>query len=519
MAEGSRSRWADPAGWAALAALAAGLAVASREIGSLGGDDAEYVLLANSLARFDGYASGWYPGPPVPHTQYPPLFPLLLAPLVAGTPGSFLACHVLVSLLGAAAVFCLARLFERRGLPPWAASLGALAPVLSRLWLASAADVLSDIPFLAFAAAALLLLEPGTEERLPPVRIALAAVAAGLAFYTRTAGLALVLPVAAALSLDRRTRGRAGWIAAGSLLAGCGLWFLRGALLGTGGGYGDQLAAGAEATGGVLGRAWSGFSAIYFPRTPAFLFPRSTVLLGVPVWTVAGWVLWGTAALSLFHGLRRRRTLAVTEVFFLVYLLMQSAWPFEDPRFALPLAFLLVPFLLEEVHRDAARLRAPAMAAAVAGALLLVPNGEFLVTRVLPRASRERPAAAPGDHEPARFPESWKWTDGQYAQAGLSLASYLHACDLVRADAVPGAGRLPEGTLLAFNPRIASLLCGRPAVPVASPVDTREVVLLLVDNFGGPPSESLRRYRDEHGRDLESLLRLPGGVELLRVKR
>ena len=213
MTEPPRRRTVPPSAVAALVALAAGLAVASREMGGLGGDDAEYVLLAKSLGGFEGYSSGWAPGPRVPHALYPPLFPLLLAPFAGSAPGSFLPCHLLVALLGAGATGLVALLFERRGLPPWAAAAGALVPALSFFWLASAADVLSELPFLFFVASALLLLEPGDADRLPTRRVGLAAAAAGLAFGTRTSGLALVLVVAAALVLDRRTRGRAAWIA------------------------------------------------------------------------------------------------------------------------------------------------------------------------------------------------------------------------------------------------------------------------------------------------------------------
>jgi hypothetical protein len=542
--EPHRSRRPSPALWAALAALAATLAVASHELGSLGGDNAEYVLLARHLGRFDGYVSGWAPGPAAWHTLYPPLFPLLLAPVAWMAPESFLGCHVVVSLLAAGAVYLMVIHFQRRGLPPWAAAAAALVPALSYLWLQNAADVLSDLPFLFFAAATLVLLEPGTEERLAPRRIVLGAVAAGLAFYTRTAGLALVLPVAVALSVDRRTRGRTGWYAAGVLLAGCALWFLYGEIAGSGSGYAAQLASGGGEAAGLFERAWTGLRGMYLPGTPAFVFPRSWRPWGIPLSTVAGLTLWGLAAVSLFEGFRRRRTLAVTEAFLLCYLAMQSAWPFSDPRFAIPLAALVVPLAVEEIHRIALWLKAPAAKIALAAAvLLLLPNAWNFATWVLPRSHRERPAAAPGDHDPASFAQSWAWNDAQFREGGVSLASFLHACDLVRANDVPGAGPLPVGPILVTNPRVAALLCGRPAVqapavdegplpshgrsrivvfdptPAAEIVRREGVALVLRDWFDSRYSEGLREYTDANRSSLDSLLRLPGGVELLRVKK
>lgn len=530
-----------PALWAGLAALAAALSVASHELGSLGGDNAEYVLLAQHLGRLEGYVSGWAPGPAAWHTLYPPLFPLLLVPVAWMAPGSFLGCHVVVSLMAAAAVYLLVKHFMRRGLPPWAAALAVLTPALSFLWLQNAADVLSDLPFLAFAALTLVLLDPGDADRLPDRRIVLGAVAAGLAFYTRTAGLALVLPVAIALSVDRRTRGRTAWYAAGGLLAACALWFLYGAMAGSGGGYGSQLLGGGSPAEGLLARGWRGLRTLYLPGTPAFVFPTSWKPFGIPLTTVLGLTLWGLAAVSLFEGFRRRRCLAVTELFLLAYLAMQSAWPFADPRFAIPLAALVVPLAVEEVHRIAAWMKAPAAKVALAAAaLLLLPNAWFFATWVFPRSHRETPAAAPGTHDPASFAQSWTWSDAQFREGAVSLAAFLHACDLVRANYVPGAGPLPVGPILVTNPRVAALLCGRPAVRPAPdrlntvdgkvfrstvPADTAEVVrsegivLVLTDFFDGGRSDAVRAYPSTYSSDLDSLLRLPGGVEILRVKR
>ena len=503
------------------AAMAAGLAVASRELGSLGGDNAEYVLLAKSLAGFDGYSSRWAPGPDAPHVLYPPLFPLLLAPFSGAAPASFLGCHLVPALSGALAVLFVALLFERRGLPPWAAAAAALAPALSVLWLSNAADLLSELPCLALCAGALLALEPGGSDRIPRRRVVLAVVLAGLAFYTRTAALAVVLSVAGALLCGKRAEARHGRIAAVALLGACGLWFLRGALLGSGGYFG-QVDPGAGASSGLLERSWNALTTVYLAKTPAFLFPR----VG-PIWSGAGIVLWALGGAAILDGFRRRRTFAVAEACFLATLVVHCAWPFQDARFAIPLAALLAPFAVEQVHRlvsvfPRARPAAPIVAASAA-LLLLAPNVERLFGLVLPRAHRARPADAPGTHEPARFARTWFWSDAEYAQAAPALASFLHACDLVRQGA-PG----DAGPVLATNPRVAALLCGRRAVQppagagpeaVADLVRGKGVALVLVAPWSDPYSEALRAYARERAADLEPLATLPGNVAILRVRR
>jgi hypothetical protein len=50
-------------------------------------------------------------------------------------------------------------------------------------------------------------------------------------------------------------------------------------------------------------------------------------------------------------------------------------------------------------------------------------------------------------------------------------------------------------------------------------IGRNSVVLVLVDNFSGSQSDSIRRYKTAYPDDSHSLLVLPGGVDLLRVKR
>lgn len=506
-----------PALAAGLIAFLAAARVVSDELGSMGGDSAEYVLLSKALREGIGYRTTWAPGEPAPHTLYPPVWPVLLLPFAGAAPASFLGAHLLLAVLSGAAVFVLARLFERRGLPAWAAAAGTLVPALSLHWLRCTADLLSEIPSLLFAALALLFADPGEGDRLPPRRIVLAAAFAGLAFLTRTAGLALVVPLAAALCLDPRARGRTAWIAAAVLAAACGAWFLYGGTMGAGStSYAAQLAGGGD---GPLARAWRELVGFYLPGTPSYVFPHPG-----PFWEIAGWALWAPAAVGLVAGIRRRRGLAVAEGFFLAWLAMQSFWPYRDFRFALPLAALMVPFALEGAWILGKRAPAAAWVALGLGVALLVPNGVRYFTHWLPRSQRERPAAAPGEHEPAGFERTWWWSNDEYRQAAPALAAFLHACDLVR----EGASGIPPGPVMASNPRVAALLCGRPAVKApegASPADlaalAREtgVAVVIADGFGGGGSPALRAWRDAGTGELERIVALPGGVQVLRVRR
>ena len=509
---------------AAILAAAAATAVVSDELGSMGGDSAEYVLLSKALREGVGYRTTWAPGEPAPHVLYPPLWPVMLLPFSGAAPGSFLGAHLLLAGLLGGAVFAFARLLERRGWSPPAAAAAALAPALSIHALRCAGDLLSEIPFLLFAALALLLVEPGGEARVGARRVALAALCAGLAFYARTAAIALVVPLVIALCTDRRTRGPAAWIASAALVAAVGGWFLRGALVGGDAtSYGAQLA---EGEGGLLARAWGQLVSVYLPGTPAWILPHAGW-----AWDALGWLLWALAVVGLVCGIARRRTGAVAEGFFLLWLAMQCAWPFRDPRFALPLAFLLVPFAIEGATLLFRRVpEVFALDAGVAASLLallcVVPNLVGYCTHVFPRAHREAPAIAGGGHRAAGVVDTWLRSDDDFRLLAPPLAAFLHACDVVRM-AGPGVG-IPEGPVLASNPRVAALLCGRPAVgapagasPEALAALAREkgVALVIVDSFRGDGPAAIRAWADARDGTLEPVFAVPGGVRVVRIRR
>jgi hypothetical protein len=511
--------------FAGLAAFLACWVLATGELGSLGGDNAEYVLLAKALREGRGYATTWYPGGDAPHTLYPPLFPLLLVPFAGGAPASFLACHFPVAVAAGVAVACLTLLFHRRGLPPAAAALGAFAPALSVLWLRCGADILSELPFLAFVAGTLLALEPPGGGALLPRRAVAAALLATAAFYTRTAGIAL-LP-AAGLALATRARGPWRWALPPGMAAACGAWFVRGALLGSSSGtYGGVLtSATAGGDPGLVGRVAANLAGPYFHGLPGFLLPRP----GEP-WGVLGTALWILALAGTAIGLRRRRLAAAPEAFAGAYLVLVAAWPFQDSRFALPLAPLLALLAVEAVAAAAARLaplRAGAAAVAFA-AILALPNAHAAATKTYPRAFRETPRheGLPRNilrHQAARLTDTWGLDDEDFRREGPFLAAFLGALDAVRDDP-----DIAPGPVLATNPRIVGLLTGRTSLrpvapggraptevtrfgtdpPAAHPEDIDAAVakhgvrLVVRDPWNTPWATAIRAYRDWKGAHL-----------------
>lgn len=158
-----------------------------------GGDSVTYVLLAESILETgDGYSLSLEPGPPEPHTKYPPGYPLFLAPLVALFGRSFVVLK-LVSMLftaGSVAVFCA---FASRGREPLPWFCLALAFAVSPGVIDYSRWMLSEAPFLFFTLGSLWMLREdgrgsGTGR---PFWLALAA--SVMSFYVRSIGALLLV--------------------------------------------------------------------------------------------------------------------------------------------------------------------------------------------------------------------------------------------------------------------------------------------------------------------------------------
>ncbi len=77
----------------------------------LGGDSAQYIILAESIAQGKGYKAINYPGEPFFY-HYPPVFPLLLSPIVYFFGRNFYLMHILIALLGFLSLLFLYKLFK-----------------------------------------------------------------------------------------------------------------------------------------------------------------------------------------------------------------------------------------------------------------------------------------------------------------------------------------------------------------------------------------------------------------------
>lgn len=457
-----------------------------------GGDNAGYVALADALVSGEGYTETWDPAAP-PHTKYPPVFPALLAGAMAfgaSTWSGLKAVPLTFALLSMLAAFFWAN--ARRG-PVWGGGVALLTGWSSTL-LYHAHYLLSDVPFLAFTLGALWLVEErrgdpsagadrsargdgageggasdgdasgagdsGTGGGGAAAGMAVGAlILAGLAYFTRSAGLPLVLAVFAVLAL----RGRLRVLGAGVVALGLPaiIWLLRGRNVVTDGAYVREFwmvdpyqpQLGEIGILGLIPRALENGLGYLTSHLPAALTgagagsaPGAEVIgLAVGVLALLGW------------GLAVRQKVGAAEIFALLYVGVILVWPvvWSGDRFALPLVPLAVLYAGEAVAWGVGRVRSAAVIPALATGLAVL--------------SLSQAAAVLIEAEVAASCRGASRVGGPWACSGLAMVQFTEAARWA------GSNLDDDAVVLTRKPRIWYAMSGRatrtyPFVPYADSV-------------------------------------------------
>lgn len=367
----------NTAAWAALS----GLVVAHVILATLlfdpkpfvGGDNAGYLILAESLETGQGYRDIYLPDAPL-HAKYPPFYPVLI--VITGFFGGGLIAFKLLSAFFTSASVVLLFLLARTRFD-WKVALAVAAPfALNPVLLYYSHWVLSEAPFVALTLLALWASERMTESSR---WLAVAVVAACLAYLTRAAGLPLLVALIVAIGW-RRTWRQFG-VASGAAAIVLGLWFVWGKIAASGS---DQAYAseflmvdpydpgmGYVGPGGLLARVVNNiriYSVEVLPQSLAGVTPGGGVNL---LALLAGLLIIALALIAWVRGVRRVRTL---ELFTAMYLGLILLWPetWTDRRFLLPLLPVLLVLAAAGVMWcfDFMRMKHPVWVLPVVGALL-----------------------------------------------------------------------------------------------------------------------------------------------------
>ncbi len=426
-----------------------------------GGDNAGYLSLAYGLLTDGSYTEAFDPQR-LPHTKYPPVFPALLALLAWLGARSWVAFKATAAVATVATVGLTYLWAERR---VGAAAAFAVAVLLS----ASAAVVdyshwiLSDPVFVALTMLSLVALDQAEAAPEDGGWLAAGVCAAGLALFTRQAGLPLVLAIGGWLALSGRWRALAATTAAIGAPWLAWWWRSRGVAVAS---YGEEFwmvdpydpGLGTVGLLGLVPRAAANLGAYVLGHVPA----------GVVGWDMPALGLLGialTAAAVAGWAMRARDRVGPAEIFFAGYAGLILAWPevWAGDRFALPLYPLAFVYGALALRSVAGRLPGPAKPALGAAAflLLLLPAG---------RAWARSVSTASACAQAAR-------QAGAFACHGPGVGAFV--------EAATWAGRaLPEGSaVFSRKPRHFYVLSGLPSRTF--PFDTDpDAHLTLADDLG-----------------------------------
>ncbi|MEX2466888.1 MAG: hypothetical protein WD995_08250 [Gemmatimonadota bacterium] len=453
-----------------------------------GGDNAAYLSLAHALVEGEGYVDAYDPVG-ARHTKYPPLFPLLLAGLAAAGAATWTAFKALVAVATVAGVGFTFLWAERR-LGPWRAFSVAVLVAASAGVVYYSHWVLSEPVFVVLTLASLWALERGEAKQWDRRWIAFGAAAALAAYFTRSAGLPLLVAVLAWLGLRRRFRELTAVAAAFAVPALVWLWWGRGA------GVGDyttefwladpyQPGLGTVGLAGLAGRALENGVAYAIRHVPA------AVVGSQGVWTIAlGVVLVGAALFGWASKVRREPGAA--ELFVPLYVGLILLWPevWGGDRFVLPVLPLVFLYGSEALEQTTQRLGGGArvVAAAVLVGLLLPALGSWA------GASRD-----------ARACSAAIASGGPFACYGTRVTEFVAAAGWMGVE-------LPEGAaVMTRKPRIFYVMSG--GVPSRTfPFDPDPRVLLAEADEVGARYVLLDRWDGQAGRFVGEAVRARPGA-------
>lgn len=325
----------------------------SNELNGLGGDNASYILLAKSLASLNGYRN-FDPGNTL-HTNWPPVFPLLLVPGIWLFGINFTVCHLVVVLTELIALILLYFLFQRQA-GQSVAILSCTVFALNGYVNLSLVRILSEFPCLMVTAAALLLSKKAEDKPDHHIQYLWLPVLVSIVYLTRIAGISLL----AAFFLYRiyRKQFKILFYNTPIVIIPLLIWTFRIRLSGQSSIYFNEFwlnyrnpALGTTSIANFIERIGSNTQSIAQYISNYFVFPVGRDLSAIFLVIICGLVLSG------FWGSRFQQQRGLMDFYVAVYVLMLVAWPFFEPRKLMPIMPFIYFYLFLGINRLVYRLR------------------------------------------------------------------------------------------------------------------------------------------------------------------
>lgn len=323
-----------------------------------GGDNAEYLSLAQAMIRGEGYISTTK-SPVVQHTKYPFFFPLILAAVILFFGENILVMKIVIAVSAAITVGATALLWRERD-NEVIAFLTTMLVATVPFTLSYSIRLLSEIPFAAFVCLTLLFAERALNEgSIKSVHFILTVVFLCIAYFTRSIGITLATAVVGAAILVPPVRERlkknllmALGFSVSFVLAG-GAWALcnRIAIQGKKATYfkeflvKDPFNADSHLVGlfDILDRI--GMGILYYLQSLSLTIwpfntnpdPGRTLLFGLIIVSIA---LFG-----FIQVIRKKR--GAPELYAIAYSSLILVWAFREARFLIPLYPVFIYYLIK----------------------------------------------------------------------------------------------------------------------------------------------------------------------------
>jgi len=320
-------------------------------------DDSMYVVMGKALATGQGYRIISLPNEPL-QTKSPPLYPFLLSLIWKLTPEFPQNLTVMMLLSSAITILFLGFTFVylvRHGYAyKWQALIVVVLAAINWRTIVLATGMYSEMLYAALSVVALYLAEKYEKGRDNWVVGCAVGVLTGLAFLSRSAGVALLLALALYFLLRRQRKGLLPVAAAGIVVLGWLAWgYLNSAAIqDTNAGSYETYFQTLRALIARDGQAsWSAlFGVIAKNALGLVLISIPVVCLGLAYESV---IYFGFAFLFIAAGFVRqsRAKLRLMHIYVVTYLLVHLLWPYTSyDRFLMPLLPFLLLFMLIEVE-------------------------------------------------------------------------------------------------------------------------------------------------------------------------
>lgn len=344
----------------------------------VGGDNAVYIILAESIVGGDGYTDTYLPDAP-PHSRYPFGFPLILSlPLLIFSP-NVIVLKLCLLLIGLGSVYFMygigESLFKEKIyiIMPFYLSIPIL--VIYNHW------ILSEIPFLCFSLGAIYFFMKAQANK--KILYYISFIFATYSFFLRIAGISLIISMMLLLILKKQYKYFGIFVLI--FLAVFIPWQIRNSSIPRGESYIDQflikdqywMESGRIGFSDLLIRVWKNFSYYSFTVLPLVLFPVFKLKILV---AVIGFIF---ILFTIIGFARKIKSIGLIELYFIFSLIILLGWPriWASERLLLPILWICIIYIYYGLFWLGKRIKLKHFITAVTG-IFVVLNLLDIVPRV-----------------------------------------------------------------------------------------------------------------------------------------